>query len=73
MTEMQFAICVKNDGFEASLQIRKIYYLISDNEAKSLGLLRVKDESGDDYLFPEDFFVPLDLPSPIQARLNQIT
>jgi hypothetical protein len=73
MTEMQFAICVKNDGFEASLQIRKIYYLISDNEAKSHGLLRVKDESGDDYLFPEDFFVPLDLPSPIQARLNQIT
>jgi hypothetical protein len=70
---MQFAICVKNDGFEASLQIRKIYYLISDNEAKSHGLLRVKDESGDDYLFPEDFFVPLDLPSPIQARLNQIT
>lgn len=64
-----FAICVKNDGYEASLQVRKVYDLLIDEAAASRGLLRVIDESGDHYLFPEDFFVPLDLPSPLQAKL----
>jgi len=64
-----FAICVKNDGYEASLLLRKVYDRLIDEEAASRGLLRVIDESGDNYLFPEDFFVPLDLPSPLQVKL----
>ena len=70
MKKFQFVICVRNEGYEASLEIRKVYDLLKDEEAKSHGLLRVIDESGEDYLFPEDFFVPIDLPSPIQVRLT---
>jgi hypothetical protein len=69
MTELRFAICVKNDGYEASLEVRKVYDLLEDQEAESHGMLRVVDESGEDYLFPKHFFVPIDVPSPIRARL----
>jgi len=69
MKELRFAICVKNDGYEASLEVRKLYDLVTDQEARSHGLLRVVDESGEDYLFPEELFVPIDLPSPAQSRL----
>lgn len=69
MKRLKFAICVKNEGFEASLEIRKVYDLLPDAEAESHGMLRVIDESGEDYLFPESFFVPIDLPAPVQARL----
>jgi len=69
MKRLKFVICVKNEGFEASLEIRKVYDLLPDAEAESHGMLRVIDESGEDYLFPESFFVPIDLPAPVQARL----
>lgn len=69
MKRLKFVICLKNEGFEASLEIRKVYDLLPDAEAESHGMLRVIDESGEDYLFPESFFVPIDLPAPVQARL----
>lgn len=69
MKRLKFVICVKNEGFEASLEIRKVYDLLPDAEAESHGMLRVIDESGEDYLFPESFFVSIDLPAPVQARL----
>ena len=72
MTEIRFAICVKNDSYEASLEVRKVYDLLEDQEAESHGMLRVVDESGDDYLFPEHFFVLIDVPSPIRARLVEL-
>jgi len=53
---------VKNEGYEVSLERRKIYVSIEDEEAKARKLLRVVDESGDDYLFPERMFIPIDLP-----------
>lgn len=69
MKKHKFVICVKNEGFEASLEVRKVYDLLPDAEAEDHGMLRVIDESGEDYLFPENFFVPIDLPAPLQARL----
>ena len=69
MKKRSFVICVRNDGYEASLEVRKVYDRLDDEEAATLGLLRVVDESGDDYLFPEDFFLPLNLPAPLQAKL----
>lgn len=69
MKRLKFVICVKNEGFEASLELRKVYDLLPDAEAEHHGMLRVIDESGEDYLFPENFFVPIDLPAPVQARL----
>jgi hypothetical protein len=70
MKNHEVAICVENKGYEASLEIRKVYDLIKDEEAAERDLLRVVDESGDDYLFPKEFFLVLDLPSPLHARLS---
>ena len=56
-------ICVKNSQYPASLELRKIYRVLRDADAAEYGLLRVMDESGEDYLYPADRFVPIDLPS----------
>ncbi len=57
-----FLLCVKNEGYPASLEVRKVYQGQSDPVAESRGFLRVFDESGDDYLYPSDYFVPVELP-----------
>jgi len=57
-----YGLCVKNRGYAASLELRKIYRLLADPKAESRGLVRVVDESGDDYLYPSAFFVPIDVP-----------
>lgn len=49
-------MCVNNDGHPASLEKRKIYVALRDAAAEKLGLLRIVDESGDDYLYPKGFF-----------------
>jgi hypothetical protein len=59
----QFMLCVKNDGYKAALEIRKIYAAIADAEAEKHRMVRIVDESGEDYLYPQQFFVPLELPS----------
>ena len=59
----RFVICIKNEGYLASLEPRKIYRVLTDATAESRGMLRIVDESGDDYLFPADFFVPVEVPA----------
>lgn len=56
-------VCVQNQGNEVSLQLWKIYKPLPDDDARSEGFLRVIDESGEDYLFPEENFVPVELPA----------
>jgi hypothetical protein len=58
----ELVICVKNEGYEASLEVRKIYRTVEDDDAKKYKLLRVVDESGEDYLFPRSNFLPVILP-----------
>ena len=58
----RFVLCVRNRGYAASLDLRKIYRRLVDAKASRLGLMRVVDESGEDYLYPDDFFVLLRLP-----------
>ena len=58
----KLAVCVTNTGYEASLERRKIYSLLADSEAKKHKLVRVIDESGEDYLYPDSFFVAVTLP-----------
>jgi len=58
----RFVVCVKNDGYLASLEPRKIYPVLPDEKAAKHGLIRVIDESGEDYLYPTDFFVPIEVP-----------
>lgn len=58
----QFFLCIRNEGYAASLQVRTIYAALRDPEAESHGMLRIVDESGEDYLFPASLFVPIDVP-----------
>ena len=58
----KLAVCVTNTGYEASLERRKIYSLVADSAAKKHKLVRVIDESGEDYLYPDSFFVSVMLP-----------
>jgi len=68
-TKTQFAICVRNKDYEASLELRKIYQVIPDVTAKGHGYLRVIDESGEDYLYPEGYFVPIELPLDVEEAI----
>jgi hypothetical protein len=58
----QFVVCIGNDGYPASLEKRKIYLAVPDPEAERAGLVRVIDESGEDYLYPKELFSSIDLP-----------
>lgn len=69
--EPRFAICVDNAEYPASLVLHKLYRVIPDREAERYGDLRVLDESGEDYLFPADYFVPVDLPRNTVRALNK--
>ena len=59
----RFVICIKNEGYLASLEPRKVYRVLTDATAESKGMLRIVDESGEDYLFPATFFVPVEVPA----------
>jgi len=66
-----FAICIASTGYPAALEVRKIYQVLPDADAATQQLLRVVDESGEDYLYPAAAFVRIDLPAPItEALLN---
>jgi len=67
-----FVVCTSNEGYEASLEPRKLYELIEDEQAQSLGMLRVIDESGDDYLFPEALFARIELPETLEKQLAHV-
>lgn len=67
----QAVLCVANDGNEVSLQRWKVYKTVRDEDARSEGLLRVIDESGEDYLFAEENFVPIDLPKQVQKPFDR--
>jgi hypothetical protein len=67
-----FAICVKNEGYEASLELRKLYEVLRDDFAAAHNMVRVIDESGEDYLFSAKYFVQVDLPKSTTAALRRI-
>jgi len=67
----RFVICVDNSEYPASLELHKIYRVIPDKDAQADGDLRVIDESGEDYLFPANYFLPIQLPQTIVRALNK--
>jgi hypothetical protein len=69
-TTRQLVICICNDEYPASLEVRKVYEVLPDTAAATHHLLRIIDESGEDYLYPEDYFMPVDLPQPVRAALR---
>jgi len=62
-------VCIKNQGYEVSLERRKIYRAVSDKQAENHGLIRIKDESGETYLYPLDRFAAIHLSQPILKSL----
>jgi hypothetical protein len=65
----QLVVCVSNEGYPASLEKRKIYLALRDATADKRGLIRVVDESGDDYLYPKTFFRSIALPQAIKKAV----
>lgn len=68
-SELRFAICIRNDDYHASLELRKIYPVLPDAEAAGHRMLRVIDESGEDYLYPDDFFMLVELPEAVRRAV----
>lgn len=64
---VQFAVCIDNKGYQASLELGKLYRLIPDNEAQSHGLVRIIDESGEDYAYSSSRFHSMKV-SPVIER-----
>lgn len=69
----KFAICVKNEGYPASLQLWKVYRVLPDEKAAGRKLIRIVDESGEDYLFSASYFVPVELPKAAQTALLAVS
>jgi hypothetical protein len=65
----KFVVCVKNKGDEVSLELRKIYQVLPDADASKHRQVRVIDESGDDYLYPANYFAPIELPDPVRKAV----
>jgi hypothetical protein len=67
--DAQFAVCINNEGYKASLEVGKLYRILPDKDAQSHGLVRVIDESGEDYAFSSDRFHSMKIPSVIEQAL----
>lgn len=65
----QFALCVANDGTEASLLFGRVYRILPDTKVAKDGLVRIVDESGEDYLFHKSQFVFVDFPSAVKKKI----
>jgi hypothetical protein len=64
----KFALCIRNDECE-DLELRKVYRVLPDDRAAKEAYVRIVDESGEDYLYPATYFIPLTLPQEAQAAL----
>lgn len=69
---MKYVICVNNDDYAASLEVRKLYQSLPDDDAARHGQLRVIDESGEDYLYPASYFVAVDLPADVEKTIAEV-
>jgi len=67
-SEPRFVICIRNEDCE-DLEPRKVYQILADEAVAEDGYMRVIDESGEDYLYPQDYFVPIELPQVAEKAL----
>lgn len=70
--ERQFAVCIRNEGYEESLEPRKIYEILEDTKAREHGMIRVIDEEGEDYLYPQEWFLSIELPEIIEQAVLEL-
>ncbi len=65
----KYVVCVDNKGYPVSLEVRKIYRTLPDDGEPELDLIRVIDESREDYLFPGSYFIPIELTEEVEKAL----
>ena len=66
---VNWVICIDNTGFEASLEARKLYNVEHDVKAQAVGMIRVVDESGEGYLYPQEMFAPIAIQNSLEGQL----
>ena len=67
-----FFVCISNENYPAGLELRKLYQVIPDEVSLQKGLLRVIDESGEDYLYPKTMFEPIQVPDNLALTLHRL-
>ena len=67
-TETRYVICIRNKDCE-DLTLSKVYHVLPDPKGEAEGYIRIVDESGEDYLYPADRFLPIELPQPVERAL----
>ena len=72
MKNYPLVICISNEGYGASLELKKIYEVVADPESATREQIRIIDESGEDYLYPSRLFIGIDLPESLRARLSEV-
>ena len=66
---MKWTVCIKNSGYEASLEARKLYNVLDDPKSEALGMIRVIDESGESYLYSAEMFAPISIQNALEGQL----
>ena len=67
--KIQFAVCISNEGYPASLEVGKLYRIIRDEKAEERGYIRIIDESGEDYAYSSNRFFPIEVPQKLMKAL----
>lgn len=70
--QKHFAVCIRNEEYEASLELRKIYEILEDTDAAKHQMIRVVDEEDEDYLYPASWFVPIELPRNVEQAIPEL-
>lgn len=68
----KYVICLNNEGYAASLEVRKLYELIPDAKAAAKHCVRIVDEDGEDYLYPENLFMPMEVSKTVSMALHKL-
>ena len=70
-SEARFAICINEGGYVDDLKVRTVYQVLPDESAARSNYIRVTDETGEDYLYPANLFVPIEVPRGGESRLQR--
>jgi hypothetical protein len=65
----EFVVCINNSDYPVSLELHKIYRVIADKDVEDEGDIRIIDESGEDYIYPSSYFVPIQVPQTVEESL----
>ncbi len=72
-TATRFALCIRNSGYRVSLDVEKVYPVLPDRQGEANGMLRVVDESGEDYLYPSSLFQLVEISEGAREQLTRVS